>query len=269
MVSGRELVALVGVVVVAAIAYLTLGSSSLSLAGGDSAGRGASGSNPTPRGPDSDTPLGMPGAVPFETGAHVFANMQEDGAAPVAYDPCRFIPVVQNLRTAPAAAQIVVAQALSEISLATGLQFTQEGMTDEAPSEQRAPFQPDRYGDRWAPVLIAWSDEAEVPLLAGDIAGTGGSTWIPAADPSDVRVYVTGQVVIDGPQVDEMMSAPGGIDMARSVVMHELGHLVGLDHVVRAGELMNARSDGTTVRFGPGDLHGLAALGAGECTAEL
>lgn len=267
MISGRELVALLAVGLMAILSYVVLNPVA-SLSGDTGADSGAGGNNPTPRGPDSDTPLGVPGAVPFTAGLHAFGTMQEDQSGPVAYDPCRFIPVVVNLRTAPAAAQIVVAQALSAISQATGLQFTQEGLTDEPPSADREPFQPDRYGDRWAPVLISWSDEAEMPLLAGDIAGTGGSTWIPAADPSDTRVYVTGQVVIDGPQVAEMLSGPNGMDTARSVVMHELGHLVGLDHVDSPGELMNARSDGSTVRFGPGDLHGLAALGSGACVAK-
>jgi Matrixin len=269
MVSGKELVALLAAGLMAVIAYMVLDPGAFSLPGDSGLASGAGGNNPSPRGPDSDVPLGMPGALPFVVGQYAFGTMQEDGAAPVAYDPCRFIPVVLNLRTAPAAAQIVVAQALSEISQATGLQFTHEGLTDEAPSADREPFQPERYGDRWAPVLIAWSDEAEMPLLAGDIAGTGGSTWIPAADPSDTRVYVTGQVVIDGPQVAEMLAGPDGMATARSVVMHELGHLVGLDHVDSPGELMNARSDGSTVRFGPGDLHGLAAVGSGACVAKV
>lgn len=267
--SGKELVALLIAGLMAVVAYGVLDPGAFSLAGGSDLASDRSGNNPTPRGPDSDIPLGMPGVVPLEKGRHDFAAVQVDGSGPIAYDPCRFIPIVVNLRTAPAAAQIVVAQALYEISQATGLQFTQEGLTDEPPAEDRSPFQPERYGDRWAPVLIAWSDEAEMPILAGDIAGTGGSTSIPAVDPSDMRVYVTGQVVIDGPQVSQLLLDPHGTAMARSVVMHELGHLVGLDHVDSPNELMNARSDGTTVFFGPGDLHGLAKLGSGPCVAEV
>ena len=36
-------------------------------------------------------------------------------------------------------------------------------------------FQPDRYGDQWAPVLIAWTDESVITDLAGDVAGVGGA----------------------------------------------------------------------------------------------
>jgi hypothetical protein len=51
----------------------------------------------------------------------------------------------------------------------------------------------------------------------------------------------------------------------RAIVMHELGHVVGLAHVDDRGELMYADSVGQKT-FGPGDLTGLGALGRGRCT---
>jgi Matrixin len=48
------------------------------------------------------------------------------------------------------------------------------------------------------------------------------------------------------------------------VVMHELGHLVGLAHVRDPGELM-AESNLERRDLGPGDRQGLAAVGAGSC----
>ncbi len=47
--------------------------------------------------------------------------------------------------------------------------------------------------------------------------------------------------------------------------MHELGHVVGLNHVHDRRELMNGANLGRTV-FGPGDRRGLALLGQGPCT---
>ena len=49
------------------------------------------------------------------------------------------------------------------------------------------------------------------------------------------------------------------------VILHELGHLMGLGHVRTRGELMHP-SGGGVVDFGPGDLEGLRQLGAeGGC----
>ena len=46
----------------------------------------------------------------------------------------------------------------------------------------------------------------------------------------DLR-YVTGIVVLDGPQFRALMPQVAGWERARAIVRHELGHLVGLAHV--------------------------------------
>ena len=50
----------------------------------------------------------------------------------------------------------------------------------------------------------------------------------------------------------------------RAIVQHELGHVLGLDHVDDPGELMYDTSSGRT-DFGPGDLEGLARLAGVPC----
>lgn len=56
----------------------------------------------------------------------------------------------------------------------TGLVFIDDGLTDERWSKEREPYQPDRYGDRWAPILISWStEEEEAPGLGGFYGGQG------------------------------------------------------------------------------------------------
>ena len=46
---------------------------------------------------------------------------------------------------------------------------------------------------------------------------------------------------------------------------HELAHVVGLNHVDDAAELMYPEGIPGVVAFGPGDLTGLARLGRGQC----
>lgn len=50
--------------------------------------------------------------------------------------------------------------------------------------------------------------------------------------------------------------------------MHELAHVVGLDHVDDPTQLMYAENSGQ-LDFGAGDRAGLALLGTGECVPRL
>jgi hypothetical protein len=220
---------------------------------------------PSPSDEQQDAPLGAPAPVPAESAAFRFSEIQPGTAEPVAYDPCRPIHVVHNVHGAPAGAEALLAEALDDVGRATGLQFDLEGETDESPDPAREAFQPDRYGDRWAPVLVAWSDAAEVPDLAGDTAGVGGSTW---AEVDTARVYVTGLVVLDAPDMRVVMDAQGG-DEVTAVIRHELAHVVGLDHVDDDEELMHPVAQPGVVTFGPGDLTGLAELGRGQCFPQI
>jgi hypothetical protein len=59
----------------------------------------------------------------------------------------------------------------------------------------------------------------------------------------------------------ESLADPETAAVARGVVLHELAHLVGLDHVEDPAEVATS----ATVALGPGDRQGLAAVGAGAC----
>lgn len=233
------------------------------LVGGEVAGA----TQPSPSAEQQPAPRGTPAPLAVESPAHRFLALRPDASGPIAYDPCRPIHVVVNARTASAGAETLLAEALAELSRATGLQFALDGPTDERPDAEREPFQPDRYGDRWAPVLVAWSDPEEVPDLGGDIAGTGGSTWLEL--PRGASMYVTGAVTLDGPQIAEILQHPAGHDQVRATIQHELAHLLGLDHVDDPAELMHPVGRPEVVAFGPGDLTGLAELGRGECFPDI
>src|SRR4051812_418129 len=110
---------------------------------------------PTPGHEEAARPLGVPEPVPQGTGKFEFAATQPgDKTAPVAFDPCRPIHFVVNPAGAPADGAELVKAAIARLHGATGLVFTDDGNTAEVPTDDRAPFQPERYGDRWAPVLI-------------------------------------------------------------------------------------------------------------------
>jgi predicted Zn-dependent protease len=109
-------------------------------------------------------------------------------------------------------------------------------------------------------VLVAWADAVEVPDLEGATAGIGGST--PAQVSNRVR-FVTGVVVLDRESYNRM-ERTGDRTSEVLILAHELGHVLGLDHVDDPDELMNAEYRGQT-GFGPGDLEGLRQLHALPC----
>jgi hypothetical protein len=207
-------------------------------------------------------PIGAPPTV-TDAGGYRFMESPDPDQEMVAYDPCRPVRMVVRTDNAPQGGQRLIEEAVGAVSAATGLQFVDAGTTTEAPSSRREPYQPDRYGRQWAPVLITWSDAEEYPDLAGNVAGRGGSTARQAGN--DPFVYVTGQVILDAPSLTAMMERP---EQVRAVIMHELAHVLGLDHVDDPEQLMYGDNVGLT-DFAPGDRAGLARLGAGTCVPKL
>src|SRR5262249_22566118 len=153
---------------------------------------------------------------------------------------------------------------ISAISAATGLNFIEDGFTQEHPNPTYRPLkQPRRYGSGWAPVLIGWVDEADYPLVSGNVAGATRSEKREPRGLESAR-YVTGQIMLDREDFAMVLTREGGYAAARAVVMHELGHLVGLGHVEDPRELMARENLGQT-ELGPGDRLGFAEAGKGPC----
>jgi predicted Zn-dependent protease len=75
--------------------------------------------------------------------------------------------------------------------------------------------------------------------------------------------YVSGQVVFDREDLSNA-KVPDRRD-ARAVMLHELGHLVGLDHTADRREIMFSEGQFNVIDYGPGDLRGLASLGTQQC----
>jgi hypothetical protein len=187
------------------------------------------------------------------TGDPQVAWMWEEEGRPVGFDPCQPIPFVTHLDQAPPEGRALLDEAVAALEEASGLDFVDEGRTDELPSPDRQE-RLDRYGDRYAPVLVSWRTAAEDPELEGDTVGHASPI---AVDPdgSGLRI-VTGQVVMDADETDR--------DLVLMTLLHELGHLVGLNHVEDESELMHAESVVPPV-YTPGALKGLAQLGENRC----
>jgi hypothetical protein len=220
---------------------------------------------PPPSREEKAQALGAPAPVPPGTGRfEVLHYQRNDPATPVAFDPCRPIHYVLNLNGAPSDGAALILDGITRVQAATGLRFVSDGTTTEAPSKDRVPYQPSRYGRRWAPMLIGWSDENAFPELAGYIAGVGAPS--PVYGANGQLVYVTGEVVLDGPQLSPASTPDRGV--VRAIILHELGHLMGLDHTSDRGQIMFSESQFNVRDYGDGDLRGLAKLGTQVCFPE-
>lgn len=188
-------------------------------------------------------------------GSYAFFATQPGGRQPVAWDPCSPIHFAVNPEGAPEGWEELVRRSITTIGRAAGLSFEYDGTTDDRSFSDRVGFR------GAAPVLVGWATEDEVPELAGDVAGIGGPVTRTMGGRSR---YVSGMVVLDQDSSDDLEGVRGGAEQQQAILMHELGHLVGLDHVDDAGELMFAANLGRTT-LGRGDLTGLALLGAVPC----
>jgi len=234
-------------------------------AGRAEASAGARATAPPPGLEEADAPLSAPKAPAAVSNSYRFLAVNGDGR-PVGYSPCRPLHYVVNNDLVPAGAEHLIPAAIETVSLATGIRFIDDGATSEQPSGQRAPYQPDTYGDRWAPVLIAWTTPEAAPQLKGKVIGTGGSTHYSYGE--GPKTFVTGSLELDAPQITEELRQPDGEQYATAVILHELGHVMGLEHVDDPTQLMYPEI-GTPEGLAAGDLNGLYELGKAQCRKDL
>ena len=184
---------------------------------------------------EADHPLGWP-PQPGPSVAYRYMNTQQGKVTPVAYDPCGPIHYVTRPDGAPSGGDGLIAAAVARASAATGLRFINDGHTTEGASRQRQAFQPYRYGDRWAPVLFVWESADEQPDFGVDVAGLAGICPVLVGD--HPAVYVTGTVQLDATKLGKALSQPQANVRVQAVILHEIGHLIGLDHVNDQAQLM-------------------------------
>lgn len=182
---------------------------------------------------------------PGDSTAHIasYSFIYTEGTVPGGWSQCVVPYRLNDAEAAPGAAGDV-ADALAQITTATGIQFELVGATDSIP----------QLGAAHSPVVIAWATPSQTSIITERMSGVGGPDRLGTQ-------YVGGAVVINA---DFNASyAPGFASGASrgALLLHELGHLVGLGHTEDQTQVMYQGATTAPGRYGAGDLAGLAALG--------
>lgn len=173
------------------------------------------------------------------------------------WDPCQDIDYRINPQRMWPGGASDVRDALKAVSQASGLKFTYRGRSSFIPYRNHG-LLGSFPGN--ADLVIAWSTPTQVPGLGGSTVGIGGS-MIGSMSTSQAERY-DGGVVLDG--VQRLGRTQAQTHRYRMLLLlHELGHAIGLDHVNDRHQVMYPQILNIPARYAAGDLRGLAKLGAG------
>jgi hypothetical protein len=205
-------------------------------------------------------------AVGGDGGEYRFLRRMPDGQ-PYRWDPCIPIHYEVNLTDAPPAALGEVRESIERVADATGYRFVCDGTTVRTADQQiGTAFQSGATTSRWLPLLITWVPHAHFDYLAD--AHRAAAFGMPkTGDGAEHALYESGLIAIDaGGRLPPGFAARYSKGL---VLMHELGHVMGLAHVTDGNELMwsptvegaDRAPDLGLHDWGPGDRAGLEILG--------
>lgn len=176
---------------------------------------------------------------------------------PTRWDSCSAIRWVFNPRHAPEHALRQLRGGFRRVHMSTGLEFEYVGRTRQKPNP---------YGARLkgAEVILGWRTSADYGALTASTVGLGGNSYYRGyqeADGSRVNLAVKGGVVFNADYVDRLGNGYGKGLTWGEVVIHELGHVLGLAHAPSDEQIMYATITDRAARYGAGDLAGLRRVG--------
>lgn len=208
-------------------------------------------------------PIGNPKDFDFIHGNSVRKNYR--------FNPCQTINYRLNSKDVGPTGRALVKTALLQVTWATGIRFRYVGKSNLIPYNMGKR----KHYPRGTDLVIAWATHAEVPdFVRRTAAGFGGPQWLyPARNSKGQRVWMTTEAGVTL-STDHWHTefAHSFFDNTRAtageLILHEVGHALGLDHVPAASqEIMNGRSyyrypDGYYKGlYNHGDLNGLSKVG--------
>ncbi|MET1011846.1 MAG: matrixin family metalloprotease, partial [Actinomycetota bacterium] len=203
---------------------------------------------PSPVGADAGGPTAVPSATTSPSPSAsptvrakvdgAFKFLERVGGAPVRWNPCETISYAVNADGATSSIKPDLHEALARVTRATQIEFVSAGTTEETflRAYQRMHY---RGVIRNAELIIIWVDHGDYQAILRRLHDPRPSIAFAktmAGLYADQDQYFGGIIVMDA----EATSQRGfGHSYAHgSVLLHELGHIMGLDHVKDPDQLM-------------------------------
>ncbi len=193
------------------------------------------------------TTVGSPSSYAFE-------STYGPSAQPTRWAACSTISYRVNLANAPHNALTVLATQLARTRAVTGLDFVYAGSSAATAAELNVY---DASG-ALAPVVFAWEPSGQL-LGATNV----NAVTVPIVDATHAH-YTSAVVLFNADMNAAFVADP---TFAANLVLHEVGHVLGLADVNDAAQVMNTTlAPNTTVgAYGVGDLAGLGRLYSANC----
>jgi len=161
----------------------------------------------------------------------------------------------------------LVKQALAKVTTASGLRFRYLGTTTYVPhnavlhypSGNRYVFDAAQQRARTgAELVVAWASKSATNLLTGTEAGSGTASWSASVN-SQLRIVEAAVLMKTGVTLLSGFHAGPSVG---TLLLHELGHAVGLQHVTSRSQVMYPTiGSWSPAGYGTGDDAGLRVVG--------
>lgn len=182
-----------------------------------------------------------------------WAPVGEYAGQPYRWNSCQpSINVYLNPANSGSARLPELQSAVAKLRSSTGLPLTYAGTTTTTPTTTNGYGADGNYNGNRIVVAFARSG-TDSDLVPAGYAGVGGSSFESTGGPAWALFGFT--------VIDDAWARKADTATVTAVLMHEVGHVVGLGHYNDTKQVMNPVIYNTTGLWGRGDWHGLSSIG--------
>lgn len=175
------------------------------------------------------------------------------------HNPCQTLTYKVRTKHLPKGAMKDIHTAFRMISEATGMKFRYDGRSKDIPWGKKSKL---ARGYGKANFLVGYATPTEVPLLMPPVGGVGGAVGYDQQPKDSLGIAVESHVALNTQWAKRLPKGFNGGYSRGFLILHELGHAVGLEHAHKPHQVMGYNNSLVKhARLGKGDLAGLRKIG--------